>query len=75
MRDDMAQKSNTILKDSILSGGHEPLGKGDWTSPFIQEFFMVQGNGFRCMAYRNQDGKWHGAFDHEVLPGAIRVLG
>jgi hypothetical protein len=36
---------------------------------------MVQGSGFRCMAYRNDEGKWRGAFDDEVLPGAIRVLG
>ena len=43
-------------------------------SPFIIEFFMVQGAGFRCMAYRHRDGKWHGAFDNEELPGAVRVL-
>jgi hypothetical protein len=43
-------------------------------SPFINEFFMVQGTGFRCMAYRNGDGKWRGAFDNEELPGKVRVL-
>ncbi|HEX3628422.1 MAG TPA: hypothetical protein VH280_23690 [Verrucomicrobiae bacterium] len=52
--------------------GH--AGECDHVSPFVLEFFMVQGSGFRCMAYRNQDGKWRGAFDDEVLPGAIRVL-
>ncbi|HTV41205.1 MAG TPA: hypothetical protein VMF08_11560 [Candidatus Sulfotelmatobacter sp.] len=51
-----------------------PSGQCDGISPFILEFFMVQGSGFRCMAYRNDDGKWRGAFDNEVLPGAIRVL-
>ena len=51
-----------------------PTGQCDGISPFILEFFMVQGSGFRCMAYRNDDGKWRGAFDNEVLPGAIRVL-
>ena len=48
--------------------------KLDETSPFLLEFFMVQGTGFRCMAYRNGDGKWHGAFNNEELPGAIRIL-
>jgi hypothetical protein len=43
-------------------------------SPFITEFFMVQGAGFCCMAYKENDGKWHEAFNNEVLPGAIRVL-
>lgn len=43
-------------------------------SPFLLEFFMVQGSGFICMAYCNHDGKWRGAFDNMELPGAIRVL-
>jgi hypothetical protein len=43
-------------------------------SPFILEYFLVQGTGFRCMAYRNQDGKWLRAFDNQELPGDIRVL-
>jgi hypothetical protein len=43
-------------------------------SPFVLEFFMVQGMGFRCMAYRNGDGKWHEAFNDRELPDAIRVL-
>lgn len=44
------------------------------TSPFIIEFFMVQGSGYRCMAYRHRDGKWRGAFDNEELPGVVRIL-
>lgn len=44
-------------------------------SPFIHEFFMVQGTGFQGMAYCNGDGKWRGAFDNKELPGAVRVLG
>ena len=46
----------------------------DTRSPFIVEYFMVQGVGFRCMAYRNNDGKWRRAFDDRELPGAVRVL-
>jgi hypothetical protein len=46
----------------------------DVESPFLVEFFMVQGMGFKCMAYRNRDGKWRGAFDNEELPGSIRIM-
>jgi hypothetical protein len=46
----------------------------DLSSPFIREFFLVQGVGFRCMAYRNSEGKWCGAFNNEELPGPIRIL-
>src|ERR1700722_20499661 len=38
-----------------------PAKDSNEASPFITEFFMVQGTGFRCMAYRHRDGKWHGA--------------
>lgn len=43
-------------------------------SPFLVEFFMVQGIGFKCMAYRNSEGKWRTAFDDIELPGTIRVV-
>ena len=43
-------------------------------SPFIFEFFMVQCVNFKCMAYRDQDGKWRGALDNLELPGFVRVL-
>jgi hypothetical protein len=46
----------------------------DGASPFILEFFLVQGAGFRCMAYQNGDGKWRGAFDNRELPGEIKVV-
>jgi len=46
----------------------------DAESPFLVEFFMVQGRGFKCMAYRNRDGKWRGAFDNEELPGSIHIM-
>ncbi|HEX3624541.1 MAG TPA: hypothetical protein VH280_03855 [Verrucomicrobiae bacterium] len=60
---------------SHLTGGHKAdVVAKDATSPFLVEFFMVQGMGFQCMAYRNADGKWRGAFDNRELPGAIRVL-
>jgi hypothetical protein len=52
---------------------NEPHDEGG-VSPFVLEFFMVQGMGFRCMAYRNGDGKWHQAFNDRELPGAVRIL-
>jgi hypothetical protein len=70
---DQPQTNRTLFDDARHPGATLP-GDGDWASPFVHEFFMVQGSGFRCMAYRNQDGKWRGAFDHAELPGAIRVL-
>ena len=65
-----------IMRDDLTSQAvfNNSARHSEWASPFVHEFFMVQGSGFRCMAYRNQDGKWRGAFDNEELPGAIRVL-
>jgi hypothetical protein len=43
-------------------------------SPFIFEFFLVEGTHFKCMAYQDGTGKWRGAFNHLELPGSIRIL-
>lgn len=43
-------------------------------APFLIEFFMVQGTGFRCMAYCDEDANWHDAFTNEVLSGDIQIL-
>ncbi|MGH7943090.1 MAG: hypothetical protein ACREFR_18685 [Limisphaerales bacterium] len=60
----------------LAGGGANPaVAVKDAASPFLTEFFMVQGIGFQCMAYRNSDGTWRSAFDNRELPGAIRVLG
>lgn len=58
----------------LIAGNGSNAAVKDAASPFLIEFFMVQGVGFQCMAYRNSDGKWRGAFDNRELPGAIRVL-
>jgi hypothetical protein len=58
----------------LTTGQNADVAVQDAASPFLVEFFMVQGIGFQCMAYRNSDGKWRGAFDNRELPGAIRVL-
>lgn len=44
------------------------------TSPFLIEFFVVQGPGFRCVGYCDQEGRWHNAFDNEELFGDIKIL-
>jgi len=49
--------------------------KGEEASPFIHEFFMIQGTGFRCMAYCDEHGKWRNAFGHDELLGEILILG
>ena len=43
--------------------------------PFLLEFFMVQGVGFRCAAYCDEDGRWREAHTHEELQGPIEILG
>ena len=63
------QFSNSPSKQEVRALEQEEGG-----SPFILEFFMVQGTGYICMAYRNRDGKWRGAFDNRELRGDVRLL-
>jgi hypothetical protein len=44
------------------------------TSPFLIEFFMVQSLNFYGMAYRDDEGKWHSALNHEELGGEVCLL-
>jgi len=39
--------------------------------PPIGKAVIVRGEGFRCMAYRDRDGKWKDYFRMEELPGVI----
>jgi hypothetical protein len=43
-------------------------------SPFLAEFFMIEGPGYRCMAYNDSEGRWRKAFNHTILPGQIRII-
>jgi hypothetical protein len=36
--------------------------------------FLVQCNGVRCMAFRDQDGNWRNYFSRELLEGAINIV-
>lgn len=50
-------------------------GKGiEEKLPPIEQQVMVQGEGFRCLAYRDKDGKWRDVFRQSELKGRIRVL-
>lgn len=40
----------------------------------LTKFFMVQGVGFRCVAYRDQKGRWRDALNNGELFGDIRIL-
>jgi hypothetical protein len=58
------------MSDSI----HE---KADWKKaelPPAGEIALVQGEGFRCMAYRDKEGKWRDYIRRMELPGKITVI-
>lgn len=74
VRDEKPKRSEKLLATPMKCNEAKPKIEEQNESPFITEFFMVQGVGFRCMAYRNGDGKWRGAFDNEELPGAVQIL-
>ena len=38
------------------------------------EQVLVQAEGFRCLAFRDKDGKWRDAFSRDELDGAIQVI-
>jgi len=43
-------------------------------APFVIQFFLVQGLGFRCAAYCDLQGIWRDASNHQELFGDIRIL-
>jgi hypothetical protein len=36
--------------------------------------FIVQCDGYRCMAYRDAHGKWRDYFNNEEIKGEVRVV-
>jgi len=59
---------------SVCERPEAAVGEFDASSPFLVEFFLVQGINFCCMAYLDADGKWRGAFDKQELFGVLRVV-
>ena len=64
-------KNNTVITETVSAARSE---RSSDSSPFMNEFFMVQGVGFRCMAYKDESGRWRSAFNHVELVGDIRIL-
>jgi len=65
------------MKREIMTRTCEPptsAGESADGSPFLVEFYLVQGTGFRCMAYRDQQGTWRNAFSNDELFGDIQIL-
>jgi hypothetical protein len=65
------------MTNQTSNGAREPGSSVEYRgseTPFIREFFLVQGPTFRCMAYQDQNGKWRGAFNHHELPGQVSIL-
>ena len=42
--------------------------------PPVGKKVLVQAEGFRCLAFRDKDGKWRNAFSRAELPGTIRMI-
>lgn len=59
----------------MLSGEAAPaFERPPESCPFDHEFFMVQVQGFRGMAYCDDDGKWRTAYKDEELSGEIFIF-
>ncbi len=61
------------MKGQVTLGpaGEAPAGP---PPPFIIDFRLVQGIGFKCMAYRDQDGIWREAAGNDELPEPLQIL-
>jgi len=35
---------------------------------------MVQCDGYRCLAYRDEQGKWRSVYGHQELPSVLAIL-
>jgi hypothetical protein len=57
--------------ESSLSGSGDQ--KHDELPP-VGKSVLVEANGCRCMAFRDQDGKWRDYFYGEELRGRIKVI-
>lgn len=63
----MNAMTQTIAGNAAITATSDP-------SPFLVEFFMVWGSGYKCMAYQDQDGKWRRAFDGQQLSGNVVIV-
>jgi len=42
--------------------------------PPVGQEVLVQCPGFRCLAYRDGEGKWRGVFDKRELPEVLEII-
>jgi hypothetical protein len=49
-------------------------GPGSDARPNLERAVLVQGEGFRCLAFQDREGRWRNYFNRELLHGAIRIL-
>ena len=42
--------------------------------PPVGEEVLVQCSSFKCMAYRDGEGKWRDAFDGRELPNVVQII-
>jgi len=52
----------------------EPKEKTKFAHPFHHQYVWVQCNGFRCLAYRENDGNWRTAYGNKKLTDVVRVI-
>ena len=62
------QATLPCAEPAFTAGPSEP-------SSTLLEFFLVQGMGFRCVAYRDRHGQWRDALNNQELLGEISVVG
>lgn len=67
----------TTLRNAIMPSPHPPAAfePPPRTSPQLIQFEMVQGPGYRCVAYCDENGQWQNAHNNEELFGNIQILG
>lgn len=61
-----------VMSKPLPTSGQE--GKNALPVPPIGETVLVQFENFRCMAFRDKDGKWRDCFHKEELHGTIRSI-
>ena len=49
----------------------KPARAGEWT----YKTFQVRCDGYRCVAYRDQHGKWRGVYDNRELGPVKDIVG
>jgi hypothetical protein len=68
------QKAMTSQTTDPLESWSPDASRQPEPLPSFVKFFLVQGVGFRCTAYRDPQGKWREAYSGDELLGDIRIF-